>query len=297
MPRFLSARRIAVVAAIGFAGAALALSASAAQSVAVTFEPNSAWAQEVGKVSSIDSSHDYTVAIPAGKTFQVNLLTRDPNVFFTIRNDTDRKKLVDTMKTGATTWSTETTAPANYTVHVYVEPAAMPHGKVADFALQIGRYGKEDMQPAATTVAFADNAPWAQVIGTLNATGASHDYLVAIDPGTTLQVNLVTRDSGMHFQVDDQASGAQLVDTAKTGATTWSVPTLTTTNYKVRVYVDPASVPPGKETGFALQIGHYPSADTGTVVPPSATSTAGHATAPASGASAAAPAPASDTHD
>jgi hypothetical protein len=94
MSSFRFLRCLTVAAAIAVIGAALPAFADSA--TAVTFQPNNPWTQEIGKVTRMDNSQDYTVAISAGKTFQINLVTRDPNVFFKLHHDTTRDDLVDT---------------------------------------------------------------------------------------------------------------------------------------------------------------------------------------------------------
>lgn len=271
MQRTLPLRPYAI--ALGFAlCVATALPALASQPVAVTFQPNTHWVQEVDTVSQFNSSHDYAVAIPADKTFQINLITRNPNVFFTIKDETQRKQLVDTLKTGATTWSTKTTAPTNYLIHVYVQPGAMQGDEKAKYALQIGQYGQSDLQPATTAVAFEAGNPWVQETGTLDAQATAHDYTVAVAAGQTLDVNLVTHDPKVHFRVADPAKGQTLVDSATTSATTWSTPVPVATNYTISVYTDPSSMPPGSRAGYVLQVGHY--AESNAQAPAAAGSTA-----------------------
>lgn len=293
MSSFRLPRRIAAVAAIGVAGACLAIPAIADSPLEVTFQANNPWTQEVGSVSRRDSSHDYSVAVAADKTLQINLVTRDPNVFFIVKNQTEHKQLVDTYQTGATTWSTQNAAAATYTIHVYVQPEVMQRGEVADYALQIGQYGKEEMQAPTTTVTFEDNKPWVQAVGSLASDATSHDYAVAIAAGETLQVNLITQNPELHFRVEDQTHDQKLVDTATTGGTTWSTPVTAPATYEIQVYVDPTAMPPGRKAGFALQIGHYPTQGANPVAPVAAGTAA--RPAPSAAASAAAPAAASTT--
>jgi hypothetical protein len=280
---------MAVVAALGVAGACLTLPAFADSAIEVTFQANNPWTQEVGNVSRRDSSHDYSVAVAAIKTLQINLVTRDPNVFFKVRNDTQDKQLTDSIQTGATTWSTQNTTAATYTIHVYVEPDAMQRGEVADYALQIGQYGQSDMRVPATAVTFEPNKPWVQTVGTLDSQAAVRDYTVAIAAGQTLAVNLITRDPKLHFKVEDQASGQTLVDSANAATTQWSMPVNTAANYKISVYADPSALPPGSRSGYALQIGQYaqrnaPAAAGTAAIPPPATT--GSTAAPAEASSA-----------
>ncbi|HEX7369460.1 MAG TPA: hypothetical protein VF284_04160 [Rhodanobacteraceae bacterium] len=265
------------IAALGlvFASGCMALPAHAADATQVTFQPNTPWVQKVDTVSRQDSSHDYSVAIAADKTFQVNLVTRDPNVFFTIKNETQGKQLVDTYKTGATTWSIKTSAPTTFLVHVYVIPEAMQRGETPKYALQIGQYGAADMQAATTAVDF-ENKPWAQATGKLDSGATQHDYTVAIAAGETLKVNLIAQNPGVHFKVQQQGQSTDLVDTKSTGANTWSTVAPAATTYVIAVYADPAVVPPGKDVGYAVQIGHYatnePATGTTAATPAAATS-------------------------
>jgi hypothetical protein len=255
MSSFRFFRCLTIAAAMAATGAALPALADSA--VSVTFQPNNPWTQEIGKITRMDYAQDYTVSIAAGKTFQINLVTRDPNVFFTVKNDSQRKKLVDTYQTGATTWSISNADAATYTIHVYVQPEAMQRGEVADYALQIGQYGQSDMRAPTTTVTFEDSKPWVQTVGTLDSQATSRDYAVAIAAGETLAVNLVTRNPNVHFKVADQANGQTLVDSAAGTATSWTTPVETAATYTISVYADAQAVPPGAKAGYALQIGHY----------------------------------------
>lgn len=278
MPAHSPVRLAAIAAAIGIAAACMTLPALADTPVTVTFQANNPWTQEVGSVDRYDSSHDYSVAVAAGKTLQVNLVTRDPNVFFKVKDEGQRKQMVDTYKTGATTWSTPNPTATTYTIHVYVDPAAMQRGEDAKYALQIGQYGAEDMQAATTEVTFQDNNPWAQVTASLDNQGTAHDYTVAIAAGETLAANLITRNPGVHFKVENQTSKQVLVDTSQGGASKWSTPVATAATFTIHVYVDPAAVPRGVTAGYALQIGHYdtvtaPAAAPATQMPAPATTT------------------------
>lgn len=267
-------RRFAVAAAIGIAGACLMLPAMADPATTVTFQANNPWTQEIGNVSHSDHLHEYTVAITAGKTLQINLVTRNPNVYFSVKNDTSGKQLVDTHQTGATTWSTPNAAAATYTIRVYIDPDTIRSGDSAKYALQIGQYGAADMQAASTEVTFKDNQPWAQVVGKVDSAAPAHDYQVAMTAGMTLQVNLVARDSKVHFKVEDEHHDKILFDSATAGTNTWSTPVAVAATYVVHVYVDPAGMPPGHEIGYALQIGHFPGQGTQPVAPGSTASPA-----------------------
>lgn len=280
MPRFTFLRPLAILPGAVLCGA-LAFPALADAPVTVTFQANSHWAQEVDTVGRDNSSRDYSVAVEANKTLQINLVTRDPNIFFKVRDETRGKRLIDTYQTGATTWSTQTTKPTTYSIHVYVIPEAMQRGENPKYALQIGQYGQSDLQPATTAMSFHDNSPWAQEASSLNAQAPSHDYTVEIEAGKTLQVNLLTQNPNLHFRVKDQASGNELVDTAKTTAATWSTTAPAAANYTINVYADPSTMQPGQNVQYALQVGQY---GVGTAQP----ATGGTAAIP-SGAPAAAP--------
>lgn len=81
MHAFQTARRAALVATIALAGASLVLPVFAASPTAVTFKAHNPWTQEVGSIDNYHPSDDYTVTVKPGKTLQINLVTRDPNVF------------------------------------------------------------------------------------------------------------------------------------------------------------------------------------------------------------------------
>lgn len=283
-----------LIVTVAIAAIGTALPAFADSAVTVTFQPNNPWTQEIGKVTRMDNAQDYTVAIAAGKTFQINLVTRDPNVFFKVRNDTTRDDLVDTLNTGATTWSVSTTDAATYTVRVYIQPEAMQRGEVADYALQIGQYGQSDMRTPTTTVTFEENKPWVQAVGTLDSQATSRDYAVAIAAGQTLAVNLVTRNPKVYFKVENAGNGQTLVDSATSTTTNWTMPVDAAANYTISVYADPAAVPPGAKAGYALQIGHYPQGNT---QPATAGSAAAAPAAAASAAAPVAPAEAASSHN
>lgn len=241
-------------------GAALlggfAYPAFAATPVAVTFQAGSHWAQEVNALSREDSSQEYSATIQANQTLQVNLVTRNPNIFFKVRNDTERKDLVDTMKTGATTWSTKVPTAATYTIRVYADPAVLELRTKAKYALQIGQYGAADMRPASTPVTFAANQPWAQETGVVDADAPAHDYTAVIQGNRTLQVNLVSNDPNLHFKVLDPA-GQELVDTASTSSKTWSTQVPAPTNYTVRVYAADSALQPGTKVQYTVQLGQF----------------------------------------
>lgn len=281
--------RFAAGIAFGIAAACTALPAFADAPATVSFQANNPWTQEIGSVDRFNDSHDYQIQVAAGKTLQINLVTRDPNVFFKVRNETEDKQLVDTFQTGATTWSTPVTAASTYVVHVYVDPNAMTRGEVAKYALQIGQYGAADMQAATTEVNFEANQPWAQEVSRLDSQAPSHDYTVAIPAGETLQVNLISQNPKVHFKVAASGGSQALVDTAQAGTTTWSTAVAAATTYRIEVYVDPSALPPGREANYALQVGHYPSANAS---PATAASAGSAPDAPAAAASTAGAVPA-----
>lgn len=282
MSPFRRAHSIATAFVIGAASACMVPTAMASSPVTVTFQPGSHWVQEVDTLDRYDYYKDYSVAIEPGKILQINLITRDPNIFFKIKNETTDQQEVDTYKTGATTWSAPAgTAAATYTVHVYVQPEALQREEKPKYALQIGQYGQSDMQFEATAVTFEPNNPWAQEVGTLDSQGSARDYKVTMAAGETLAVNLITQNTNVRFKVE--ANGQQLVDSADTHAASWSAPVATAGTYTVSVYADPSALPPGSRAGYALQIGHYAQSE------PQA-APAGTAAAPASAATAATPA-------
>lgn len=287
MSPFRRLHSVATAFVIGVAGACMVPPAIAGSPVNVTFQPGAHWVQEVDTLDHYDYYHDYSVAIEPGKILQVNLITRDPNIFFKIKNETSGKQEVDTYKTGATTWSAPAgTAPASYTIHVYVQPDALQRDEKPKYALQIGQYGQSDMKAEATAVAFEANNPWAQEVGTLDAQGPARDYTVDLAAGQTLAVNLITQNTNVHFKVE--ANGQKLVDSADTHADKWAAPIAAAGTYTVNVYADPSALPPGTRAGYALQIGHYAQGETqaapaGTAAAPASTAAPAPATAGSSG--------------
>ena len=266
--------RSALGASLGLAAACMSLAAFAGTPVTVTFPANSVWAQEIGNLNQSENSVDYTVAIAAGKTLQLNLLSRNPNVHFKVKDQSHDKKLVDTLITGESTWSTPNVAATTYTIQVYIEPGAIQPGEPMKYALQIGQYGAQDMQPPTTAVTFEANKPWAEQDGALASDATAHNFTVAIAAGMTIKVNLVSSNPGLHFKVNDQTHDKKLVDTSTTGANTWSESVAAATNYMIQVYVDPATMPPGQKAPFALQVGQYPSGGTQPATPAGATTAA-----------------------
>jgi hypothetical protein len=271
--------RSALGAGLGLAAACMSLPAFADTPVTVTFEANSVWAQEVGNLTHSDSSLDYTVAIAAGKTLQLNLLSRNPNVYFKVKDQSHDKLLLDTHKTGESTWSSPNVTATTYAIRVYIEPAAIESGITAKYALQIGQYGAEDMQPPTNAVTFEANKPWAEQDGALASGATAHNFTVAIAAGMTVKVNLVSSNPGLHFKVSDQTHDKRLVYTSTTGANTWSESVAAATTYMVQVFVDPAAIPSGQKVPFALQVGQYASGNTQPAKPAGATTAASPAAA------------------
>lgn len=274
-----SIRAAAITVAIGVA--VIAMPAFATDATVVTFQAGNPWAQEVGTVTHDDAAHDYSVAVDANKTFQIKLFTPNPNLFFKVTGG-NGKTLVDTSTSGDHDWSTLTTAASTYTIRVYIQPETIQRGDTTKYALNIGQYGQADMQAASTSVAFEAGKPWAQAVGTLDATGNAHDYTATIPAGESFAVNLVTRDANVHFKVLDKTAGKTLVDSAQTGSAQWSTVATAPTDFVVHVFADASALPPGAKLGYTVQIGHYAQA--------SAPASAGSAAAPA-----AASAPASST--
>jgi hypothetical protein len=266
--------RSALGASLGLAVACLSLPALASTPVPVTFEANSVWAQEIGNLNHSDSALDYTVAIAAGKTLQLNLLTRNPNVHFKVKDQSHDKLVLDTLTTGETTWSSPNVTATTYAIRVYMDPAAIPSGETVKYALQIGQYGAEDMQPPTTAVTFEANKPWSEQDGSLASGATAHNFTVAIAAGMTVKVNLVSSNPGLHFKVNDQTHDKKLIDTSTTAANTWSESVAAATTYMIQVYVDPATMPSGQQAQFALQVGQYASGDTQPSKPAGATTAA-----------------------
>lgn len=275
MSRFVFPRR-ALGVVLSLAAVCVSLPAWAEAPVNVTFPANSVWAQEIGNLDGTNKSVDYTVAGAAGKTFKLNLLSRSPNVQIKVKDQGRGKVVLDSQKTGETTWTTVIPQDTTYLIQVSIDPVAVPSGETVKYALQIGEYGVEDFQAPTTAVTFEPNKAWAVQSWILASDATSHNFSVAIAAGMTVKVNLLSSNAQVHFRVSHQTDGKNLVDTATTGTETWSEPVAAATTYKIQVYVDPAAVPAGQKAQFTLQVGQYPSGD-------------GQAGAPA-GASTAAPA-------
>lgn len=253
--------RSALGVSLGLAAVSLSLPAFADTPITVTFAANSVWAQEIGNLDHSDTSVDYTVAVAAGKTLQLNLLGRNPNVHFKVTDQNHGKVVLDTLKTGESTWSSSSATATTYTIRVYIDPATIGPDDTAKYALQVGQYGAEDMHPPATAVTFEADKPWTQKDGILASGATAYDFTVAIAAGMTVKVNLVSSNPQLHFKVKNQTQDKDLVDTSTTGANTWSEPVATATTYLIQVYVDPAVLPSGQKAPFALQVGQYASGD------------------------------------
>ena len=126
-----------LVAALAAAGA-VAMPQPLLAADAISFTPGNPWAQAVGSISKHDDYHEYTVHASGGKTLKINLISRNPNLFFKVLPPDSSKPLVDTMSNGETSWSIQPAADADYTVRVYVQPDMIPSNEVSKFALQVG---------------------------------------------------------------------------------------------------------------------------------------------------------------
>lgn len=279
MSRFHFLSSTAMGVSLGVAAACMSLPAFANTPVTVTFEANSVWAQEIGNLDHSDSSHDYTVAIAAGKTLQLNLISTNANVYFKVNDQSHDKKLLDSHKTGTSTWSSPNATATTYAIQVYMDPAAAKRDETAKYALQIGQYGVEDLRPPTTAVTFQANKPWAEEDGSLASGATAHNFTVSIAAGMTVKVNLVTSNPQLHFKVDDQTHDKKRVDTSTTGTSTWSESVATATTYVIQVYADPAAMPSGQQAPFALQVGQYASGSAQPATPAGATTAASPAAA------------------
>jgi hypothetical protein len=270
--------RSALGMSLGLATVCTSLPAFAGAPVTVTFAANSVWAQEIGNLNHSANSIDYTVAVAAGKTLQLNLLCRNANVHFTVKDQTQGKVVLDNLKTGETTWSSPNATATTYSIRVYIETGAIQSGETAKFALQVGQFGAADMKSPTTAVTFDADKPWVEKDGVLASGATAYNFSVAIAAGMTVKVNLVASNPQLHFKVTDPTQNKQLVDTSTTVANTWSESPAAATTYMIQVYADPAALPSGQKAPFALQIGHYASGDpqpsnpasTTTAAPPAA---------------------------
>jgi hypothetical protein len=88
-------------------------------------------------------------------------VTRSPNVHFKVANQANGQTLIDNATGTTTSWTTPVEAAATYTISVYADPAAVPPGAKAGYALQIGH----DVQGnAPTATAGSAAAPAATVV-------------------------------------------------------------------------------------------------------------------------------------
>jgi hypothetical protein len=106
----------------------------------ISFTPGNPWTQTIGSVTKTSSYQEYSFTADAGKTLQINLISRNPNLYFKVLSADSRKPLVDTMSSGETTWTTKPGTDATYTVRVYQDPATAASGDVTKYALQVGIY-------------------------------------------------------------------------------------------------------------------------------------------------------------
>jgi hypothetical protein len=256
MSRFPFLRSTAMGVSLGMAAACMALPVLADTPDTVSFPANSVWAQEIGNLNHDSSSHDYTVAIAAGKTLQVKLISNDANAYFKVTDQSHNQEVLDSHKTGTSNWSTPNATATTYTIQVYLDPAAAERGETAKYALQIGQYGVEDLRPPTTAVTFQANKPWAEQDGSLAAGATAHDFTVSMAAGMTISVNLVSKNPQVHFKVQGPAQ-KQLIDTSTTGSNTWSAAVATATTYTIEVYADPTALPSGQQAPFALQVGQF----------------------------------------
>ena len=288
MPRFHFLRSTAMGVSLGIAAACMSLPAFAATPDTVTFAANSVWAQEIGNLDHSGSSHDYTVAIAAGKTLQVNLHSNNANVYFKVNDQTHSKQLLDSHETGVSTWSSPNATATTYAIQVYMAPDAVKRGETAKYALQVGQYGAADLKPPTTAMTFQANQPWSVQAGSLASGAPAHDFTVSIAAGMAVKINLVASNPQLHFKVNDQTADKNLIDTSTSGTNTWSDLVATATTYTIQVYVDPAAIPAGQQAPFTLQVAQYASGDAQSAQPAGATTAAppaAAASAPASPAS------------
>lgn len=274
MSRFPLLRRTAMGMGLGMAAACMTPPAFAATPDTVTFPANSVWAQEIGHLDQTDSSHDYAVAIAAGKTLQVKLISNNANAYFKVTDQSRGQEVVDSRKTGTSDWSTPNAAATTYTIHVYMDPAAEKRAETAKYALQIGQYGVEDLRPSTTAMTFQANNPWTQAAGSLAAGAATQDFTASLAAGTTVSVHLTSKNPQLHFKVQDSTRN-QLVDTSTTGTNAWFAPVAAAATYTIEVYADPAALPSGQQAPFVLQVGQFAAgsaqpAGTATAAPPAA---------------------------
>lgn len=119
---------------------AVVLPASSFAAEPISFSPGNPWSQTIGSITKASHYDEYTVTAGAGKTLKINLISRNPNLFFRVLSADSRDPLVDTATNGATTWSTQPQASETYTVRVYQDPSTVASGDVTKYALQVGVY-------------------------------------------------------------------------------------------------------------------------------------------------------------
>jgi len=118
----------------------LAMTTPALCAEAISFSPGNPWSQTIGSVTRGSNYQEYSVTTDAGKTLQINLISRNPNLYFRVLSADSHKPLVDTMNDGATTWTTKPGTGETFTVRVYQDPATIASGDVTKYALQVGIY-------------------------------------------------------------------------------------------------------------------------------------------------------------
>lgn len=126
----------------GALGAALAMAMAmpALSAEPINFTPGNPWTQTIGSVTKTSNYQEYSFTADAGKTLQINLISRNPNLYFKVLSADSRKPLVDTMSSGATTWTTKPETDGTFTVRVYQDPSTAATGDVTKYALQVGIY-------------------------------------------------------------------------------------------------------------------------------------------------------------
>lgn len=135
-----SLNRVGSAALFGLALGIGTATVAAAAATPVTFEANNPWAQMRGSLSHDAFKQDYTVAGHAGMTLALRLFSKNPNVYLKVTGPGSRKPLLDTIKTGETTWSASMSADGEYTVEVYTLPEITKSGEDSPYALQVGIY-------------------------------------------------------------------------------------------------------------------------------------------------------------
>lgn len=122
------------------AALALAVATPAMCVEPISFIPGNPWTQTIGSVTKTSNFQEYSFTAGGGKTLQINLISRNPNLYFRVVSADSRDPLVDTMKSGATTWTTKPATNETYTVRVYQDPSTIATGDTTKYALQVGVY-------------------------------------------------------------------------------------------------------------------------------------------------------------